>query len=151
MSVQTENTGKTENLEMREKKELICIVCPNGCRLSAERSVNEPDAEDVIIVTGNRCPKGKDFAITELTAPMRTISSTAATDFSEYPVVPVRVSGDIPKGRIFDVMKEINSLVITEPVSRGEAVIRNVLGLGVDVIVTSDVLRELCGAENQKQ
>lgn len=145
MSSQTENTGK------KEKKELICIVCPNGCRLSAERSVNGPGAEDGIIVTGNRCPKGKDFAITELTAPMRTISSTVATAFSEYPVVPVRVSGDIPKGRIFDVMKEINSLVITEPVGRGEAVIRNVLGLGVDIIVTSDVLREFCGAEKQKQ
>ena len=44
--------------------------------------------------------------------------------------------------KIFDVMREINQVVITGPVSRGDAVILDVLGLGVDVIVTSNMLKE---------
>lgn len=39
-------------------------------------------------------------------------------------------------------MREINQVVITGPVSRGDAVILDVLGLGVDVIVTSNMLKE---------
>ena len=119
--------------------EMTCIVCPNGCRLSYERT------DDGIEVSGNKCPKGEKFLLGELTEPKRTISSTVATAFKEYPVVPVRVSGEIPKDRIFDVMKEINKVYITEKLPRGYAVIENVLNLGVDVILTGDELRE---AEN---
>lgn len=93
-------------------------------------------------VTGNTCKRGRDFAITEQTMPMRTICSTAATSFPETPVIPVRVSSDIPKEKIFDVMKEINSTVVSERLGRGDTVIENVLGLGVDVIATSDILKE---------
>ena len=58
------------------------------------------------------------------------------------PVLPVRVSGEIPKEKIFDAMREINQVVITGSVSRGDAVILDVLGLGGDVIVTSNMLKE---------
>ena len=75
-----------------------------------------------------------------MTAPMRTICSTVRTDFPEAPVLPVRVSADIPKDRIFDVMREINHTVVKERVRRGDTVIQNVLGLGVDIIATSDML-----------
>ena len=42
-----------------------------------------------------------------------------------------------------DVMEEINRVVIKEPVGRGDVVIADVLGLGVDVIATSSLLRYL--------
>lgn len=140
------------------KKELICIVCPNSCSLTAEwdeavQGAGGSGAMDpaAIRVTGNKCPKGKDFAIAELTAPLRTISTTVATRFEKYPVLPVRVSCDIPKGRIFDVMAEINRVTVDRPVRRGEAVIENVLGLGADVIATSDVLYETYGERDRGQ
>ena len=40
-------------------------------------------------------------------------------------------------------MEEINRVVIKEPVGRGDVVIADVLGLGVDVIATSSLLRYL--------
>ena len=98
---------------------------------------------DVIRTEGNRCRRGYDFACAELTNPMRTISSTVRTVFPGCPVLPVRVNTEIPKNRIFDVMREINRVVITEPVGRGDIVIPNVLGLHADVIATSNILRQL--------
>lgn len=116
-------------------REMTCIVCPNGCKLTVD------DSKEEIQVTGNLCKRGYAFAVTELTHPMRTICSTVRTAFPETPVVPVRVSAEIPKERIFDVMREINQVYVTERVGNGDVVIPDVLGLGVDVIVTSDVLK----------
>ncbi len=99
------------------------------------------ETENGITVSGNTCRRGEAFAKSEMTNPMRTICSTVATVFPDAPVLPVRVSSDIPKDRIFDVMKEINSVTVSERISRGDKVIENVLGLGVDVIATSDILK----------
>lgn len=118
-------------------KQLVCIGCPRGCRLT----IDEKDGE--YIVTGNACPRGKEFAISEMTAPKRTICSTVKTVFSDVPVLPVRVSDDIPREKIFDVMREINAVTLKERIGRGDAVIKNVLGLGVDVIATSDLLKQI--------
>ena len=117
-------------------KQLVCIGCPRGCRLAVEENRGE------FIVTGNTCPRGKAFAISEMTEPKRTICSTVKTVFPGCPVLPVRVSDDIPKDRIFDVMREINAVVLTERIGRGDVIIENVLGLGVDVISTSDLLKQ---------
>lgn len=117
-------------------KQLVCIGCPRGCRLTVEENNGE------FIVAGNTCPRGKAFAISEMTEPKRTICSTVKTVFPGCPVLPVRVSDDIPKDRIFDVMREINAVVLTERIGRGDVIIENVLGLGVDVISTSDLLKQ---------
>ena len=108
-------------------KQLVCIGCPRGCRLTIEENNGE------YTVTGNTCPRGKEFAI----------CSTVKTAFSDVPVLPVRVSDDIPKEKIFDVMREINAVTLKERIGRGDAVIKNVLGLGVDVIATSDLLKQI--------
>lgn len=115
-------------------KTLTCIVCPNGCTLVAE------EGADGIRVSGNLCKRGVDFARNELTHPMRTIATTVRTVFTGVPVLPVRVSAEIPKERIKDVMEEINKQVITKPMSQGSVVIADVLGLGANVIVSSNVL-----------
>ena len=123
-------------------KEMTCIVCPNGCLLKVE------EKEGKVMVTGNKCKRGEAFAETELTHPMRTICSTVRTIFKEVPVLPVRVSKEIPKDKIFDVMEVINQVIITEPVAIGNVVVKDVLGLDVDIIVTSNLLGE--GKENEK-
>lgn len=115
---------------------IVCITCPRGCTMQVAGS------GDDIQVTGNFCKRGEDFAKAELTNPMRTICSTVRTVFADAPVLPCRVSADIPKDRIFDVMEEINKAVVDKPLRRGEVIIPNVLGLGVDIISTSDLLLE---------
>ena len=125
-------------------REMTCITCPNGCTLTVE------EKDGVFVVTGNQCPKGEAFAISEMTNPMRTISTTVRTTNAAVPVVPVRVSGEIPKGRIFDVMAAINRLTVTAPVGRGAVLAADILDLGVDVIVTSDVLAAGMKGENHE-
>ncbi|MBQ8063296.1 MAG: DUF1667 domain-containing protein [Clostridia bacterium] len=117
--------------------QMVCITCPRGCLLPVGR-----DEEGNLTVTGNSCPRGEQFALNEVTAPKRTICSTVATAFPEAPVLPCRVSTDIPKELIFEVMEEVNRVRVTKPVHRGEVLIHDVLGTGADVIATSDLLNE---------
>lgn len=114
-----------------------CIVCPRGCGLRVTR-----DERGELIVSGNSCPRGKAFAVEEVTAPMRTLCTTVKTVFPDCPVVPVRLSAQIPKERVFEAMAEINKVELTQRLRGGEAALSNVLGLGADVILTSEIMTE---------
>lgn len=115
-------------------KEFSCIVCPRSCTLRVE----EENAE--IVVTGNTCIRGYDFAVSEMTCPKRSLCSMVKTVFPDVPVLPVKLSCDIPKEKIFDAMSEIRTVVVTERVGRGEVIVENLLGLGADLVATSDIL-----------
>ena len=115
--------------------ELVCIVCPRGCTLQVE---GEGEA---LQVTGNGCKRGADFARSESTAPMRTLCTTVRTAFPDVPVLPVKLSAEIPKETIFPVMEAINAVTLETPVAMGGVILENVLGLGVDVIAASGLLR----------
>ncbi len=109
--------------------DLVCIVCPRGCRINIENGV----------VSGNGCKKGEAFAISETTCPMRTVCSTVATVFDSMPVLPVRTDGEIPKEKIGEFMKFINSIKLDKKVRRGDVIASNVVGTDVSVIATASV------------
>lgn len=117
-------------------KELVCITCPNSCCMTAELVNGEWK------VTGNKCKRGEAFAKSEMTCPMRIFSTTVRTAWAEVPVLPVRVSGEIPRDKIFEVAEKISKITVREPLGRGEILIPDVLGLSVDVIITSDCLKD---------
>ena len=97
-------------------KQLICITCPVGCKMEAELV-----GED-LTVTGHACKKGIDFAMAELTAPMRTLCSTVRTNDPEAPMLPVRTGGEIPKEAMMAVMRLLAGVTATKPVKCGDAV-----------------------------
>ena len=111
-------------------KEFTCIICPRGCHLSVDDNMN---------VTGNSCPRGKQYAISELTNPVRTITSSVRVNNREDLLVSVKTSGPIPKGKIFEVMEEINKLSVAAPTRIGDVVKSNILGLGVDILITKNI------------
>jgi CxxC motif-containing protein len=113
-------------------KELLCIVCPNGCRLRIE------EADGGMQVTGNQCKRGIDFARAEITNPTRTLTTTVRTIFPEVPALPVRTDGEIPRGKIGEVMALLAGVVIREPLRIGAAAVE-LPGIG-RMIVTSDIL-----------
>ena len=117
-------------------KDLVCIVCPRGCRMQIA------EENGALTITGNGCKRGAAFAESEWRDPRRTICTTVRTAFPDVPVLPVRVSAEIPKDRIFDVMRAINRVTVTTRPGRGDIILENVLGLGSDVIATSNVLKE---------
>lgn len=109
--------------------DLVCIVCPRGCRINVENGA----------VSGNGCKRGEAFAISETTCPMRSVCSTVATTFKDYPVLPVRTDGEIPKAKIADLMKEINAIVVDKKVKRGDVVAQNIVGTDVNLIATATI------------
>lgn len=118
-----------------EVKELTCISCPLGCALRVE--VDETGK--AVSVSGNTCKRGEEYGKREVTAPVRTVTSTVKVEGGDAPVVPVRTKGDIPKGKIFDCMEEVRRAAIKAPVKLGDPVIQNVAGTGVDMIATKEV------------
>ena len=115
-------------------KEMTCIVCPMGCPLKVMMDGNE-----VVSVTGNTCPRGKKYAITEVTAPRRVLTSTVRVEGGHLPLCPVRTRGDIPKGLLFDAMKEVNALVIQAPVAIGDVLIPDICGTGVPLVACRNI------------
>ncbi len=114
------------------KRELTCIVCPIGCQLCAtlvDGAVTE--------VTGNTCPRGKQYAIDECTNPVRTITTTART--ADGGVIPVKTDRPIPKNLMFACMEEVNRVTVTLPAHIGDIVIENLLETGANVIVTANM------------
>lgn len=116
------------------KRDLICVSCPIGCAVSVELS----DDGEVLSVKGNTCKRGESYAKAECTHPERMVTSTVKVVGGRLPVVPVKTSAPIPKELIFDCMKEINKIILNAPVGIGDIAIKNVLGLGVDIVATNE-------------
>ena len=54
-------------------------------------------------------------------------------------MVSVKTKEDIPKGKIFDIMKEIRAVRMKAPVHMGDVIIRDCAGTGVSIIATKTV------------
>ena len=115
-------------------REMICIVCPVGCRLQVDE---RPDGE--IIVMGNGCNRGVPYAKKELTNPTRVITSTVKIKGGIHKRLPVKTSTDIPKGLNFDVMKELEGIEVESPIKVGTVLIKNILGTGADIVATRNM------------
>lgn len=118
-------------------KEMICICCPMGCRLS----VDDSDKND-IKVTGNTCPRGAKYARDEVICPKRMVTSIAQVNGGEINMVSVKTSDSIPKDRMFDALALLNGLSVDAPVKKGQIIVADVLGLGVDFVATKDVQKK---------
>jgi CxxC motif-containing protein len=114
------------------KRELTCIVCPKGCQLPVEL-----EGKKILSVEGYTCKRGLAYAEAECTAPMRTLTTTAAVVGGG--VVPVKTDRTIPKELLFDCMKAINEARVPADAKLGDVVIGNVLGTGANVVTTRNV------------
>ncbi len=114
-----------------EKRELICIGCPMGCRMTVTMEQSQ-----VTQVSGNTCRRGEAYARREVTNPTRIVTSTVRVEGGILPVVSVKTREDIPKGKIFDCVKALQELVVEAPVRIGEVLLADVAGTGVDIVAT---------------
>ncbi|NLX92499.1 MAG: DUF1667 domain-containing protein [Clostridiales bacterium] len=114
-------------------KEMVCVACPIGCSLVVELD----KAGTILSVAGNQCKRGNEYAITECTAPTRTLTTTAKVLGGITPLVPVRSAKPLPKGLLIESVKLINALKIKAPIKIGDVLIANVLDSGVDIIASN--------------
>jgi CxxC motif-containing protein len=99
-----------------------------------------------IVIEGNKCEKGREFAIHEVSNPSRTLTTTVRTKFPGVPVISVRTDGEIPRDKLMDAMKELSNVVVETELNCGDTVMEDIVKTGVNVIVTSFALMNL-GAE----
>ena len=113
---------------MQEVSKVICVRCPMGCYITVYKKNNE------YIVRGNQCPLGKEYAIQEITNPMRIVCSTVKIENAIYPRLPVRTDKPVPKSKIFEIIRELKNVVVKAPVFRGQVIIKNVAGTNANII-----------------
>ena len=113
------------------KQQLVCIVCPKGCRLMVE------DGK----VTGAGCERGVAYAIKETTHPTRVITSTVCIEGASLPRLPVKTDSDIPKECIFEAMALLDGLTVSAPVKVGDVIVPAVCGTEANWIATRDMGR----------
>ena len=112
-------------------RDLICIICPRGCAMHVEG-----DKEN-LCVTGNACPKGKQYAIDECTHPTRTVTSIVRVSNRVDTMVSVKTATPIPKENIFDVMAKIRATEVQAPIEAGTVILSGLYG--TEVIATKTV------------
>ena len=114
------------------KRELTCIVCPRGCRLTADIQ------GDTITVTGQGCNRGEKHAIGEITNPVRSLTSIVRVSNRPDTMVSVKSEQPIPKGEMFAIMDRIHATTVEAPVNIGDCIIDNICG--TRIIATKEVL-----------
>jgi len=113
---------------------ITCINCPVGCRMQVT-------LEDGAVksVTGHMCKRGLTYADQEAINPLRMVTAVVRVKGSPMPL-SVKTKTPIPKAKIFDCMKEIESLKVAKPVKMGQVLISDVCGSGVPVVATKEMV-----------
>lgn len=112
--------------------DMVCVVCPIGCRLTVE------EKNGLINVYGNKCPRGDSYARQELTCPTRVLTTTVS--LSDGSRIAVRSSSPLPKDRIFEFVEIIKNTKLPSDISIGDILIENIGETGVSVVASSGKL-----------
>lgn len=114
------------------KRTITCIVCPRGCTMTVE------EKDGMLIVTGNSCPRGEKHAITEVTAPVRTLTSVIRVSNREDTMVSVKSAAPVPKGKMREIMRSIRAASAVAPVHIGDVLLPGICG--TDIVATKEIL-----------
>ncbi|MBO4367327.1 MAG: DUF1667 domain-containing protein [Clostridia bacterium] len=118
-----------------ETRDMTCIICPMGCSLHVAI-----DGSD-ITVTGNTCKRGEKYGIQEVTAPMRTVTTSVVCKGGDRPLVSVKTKEQVPKEKIAQVLEVCRKAEIAAPVRVGDVIIANAAGAGSDIVATCNADR----------
>lgn len=113
-------------------KEMICVECPNGCRIQIE----EPTGK----VSGNKCPRGITYAQTELNHPRRILTTTVTVTGGIYPRLPVKSTIPINRELLLPAVQELRRITVAAPVQAGQIILENALGTGADIVATRSMV-----------
>ncbi len=117
----------------QKTREMVCIVCPMGCRLT----VTVKDEE--VTVEGNRCQRGEIYGREEILAPKRIVTATCRLRDPEHPRLPVRTDKALPYEHIQSLLDDIYALSIETPVKAGDILIADYKGTGINILAAMSV------------
>lgn len=113
------------------KRNLTCIICPRGCSLIAEIT------ENGVEVTGNACPKGKEYAVNECTNPVRTVTATVRVSNRYNTMASVKTETPVPKDKMMDVMAKMRQTKVEAPLAIGDVILTDLFGS--NIVITKAV------------
>ena len=70
------------------------------------------------------------------------MTSTVRVTGGTLAMVSCKTRSDIPKGKIFDVVRALKDVEVPAPITIGQVLAENVAGTGVDIIATKGVKLE---------
>lgn len=95
------------------KNSITCVLCPNGCQVTWDENDN---------YSGNKCPRGANFAQQERKEPRRTITTSILEDEATDVLYSVKTKTPVPKDKYFDVLAGIKANNSTVVLDNGEEV-----------------------------
>jgi len=116
-----------------EKIDMVCIVCPIGCNMTISEDTSEKSGFKVV---GNKCSRGKNYAVKEMKKPTRMLTTTVTISHAFISRMPVKSSAPLPKELLGQAMAIINRVEVKAPVIAGEIIITNILGTGIDILAS---------------
>ncbi len=114
-----------------EKKELICVNCPKGCRITVTL-----DNGKVADIQGYTCEKGRNYAAQETIRPMRVLTSTVKIENGTARVLPVITEKEIPLDMVNQAMEKIRTIDVYAPIKVNDVIVPDFLHTGVDLVAS---------------
>ena len=114
------------------KREITCIVCPRGCRMTADIQAER------ITVTGHSCSRGEKHAVAEILHPVRSLTSIVRVSNRRDTMVSVKSETPVPKEEMFAIMERIHATAVEAPVHIGDVILDDVCG--TRIVATKQIL-----------
>ena len=102
-----------------------------------------------ISVSGNQCPKGADYAKTEIENPLRILTGVVATRGLAIKMIPVRTDKPIPKAKIIEAAAQLRKMRVEKSPRIGDIIVSDFMGLKVNLIATRDVAEKQAVASRE--
>ncbi len=115
-------------------KQLTCITCPIGCLLS----VTTDEEGKPLHVSGNGCKRGRSYAISELTHPVRTLTTTLRVGNRDGKRVSVKTDRPIPRERLIEAICALSAQAPCAPIRVGDILLPDLLGV-CDLVATEEI------------
>lgn len=114
--------------------EVTCIRCPLGCAITVDVA---PDGA-AVYREGASCARGREYAVAEVTAPVRSVATTINVPGCGEPL-SVKTADPIPKPLIADAVRAVKAVRVELPVRAGDVILPDVCGTGVPAIATKSL------------
>ena len=95
--------------------ELTCIMCPIGCRITAEKTGEEWK------ISGNGCPRGAAYAKKEAERPVRVITSLVKT--ADGKALSVKTENPVPKEEVFSLLSYLKTVTVSRKTDVGDEIL----------------------------
>ena len=116
------------------EREFVCIICPNGCRIAVEY-----EGTNIQKMTGEECPKGKDYVENEITNPLRVFTGSVLVENGDFSLVSVKTLAPVLKKYLKKIGDITRRIKVEAPVEIGRIIVSNLLGEDIDLIATRKI------------